>query len=277
MTPGRVASSSPGRPLSRAAFFVAVLILHVLPGCASRRVALPSDPGTALPDAVRVYEQVSSACREVRTLTGELVLSGRAGSQPLRGTLHAGFKRPASMRLELVSGFGEPFFTLVSAAGHATLLIPREKRVVKDAPPEEILAALTGAKLAPDDLLAILTGCVVPEPHATGGRLHRNGWASIELGGAATVYLQRAGSAWRVRAATRGEWRIEYPEWPEGAAFPTRVRLLSSSPIEMDFKARISQIETNVDLPDSAFTVTVRDEVPLTLEELTNGGPLREQ
>ena len=181
------------------------------------------------------------------------------------------------MRLELVAGFGASFFTLVSAGGHATLLIPREKRVVKDAPPEEILEALTGARLAPDDLLAILTGCVVPEPRATGGRLHKNGWASIDLDGGATAYLQPAGTAWRVRGASRGELRIEYPEWPDGAPFPARVRLLSSTPIEMDLKARISQVETNVDLPDSAFTVTVRDEAPLTLKELTGGGPLRGQ
>jgi hypothetical protein len=39
----------------------------------------------------------------------------------------------------------------------------------------------------------------------------------------------------------------------------------------------MSQIETNADLSDAAFTVTLRDEAPLTLRELTDAGPLRGQ
>lgn len=225
-----------------------------------------------------MHGPVSQACREVRTFTAELRLSGRAGSQPLKGTIHAGFKRPRSMRLEMVTGLGgAPIFILTAGGDGAALLIPREQRVVRGATPEEILGALTGVSLAPDDLLAILTGCVVPEPRPTAGRLHGNGWVSIEMSGGAVLYLQPDQRAWRVRAARRGAWRIEYPEWSSGSAFPSRVRLSTAMPIAVDLTAIVSQVETNVDLEDAVFTVRVRDEKPMTLDELKANGPLREK
>src|SRR6476646_11200910 len=108
--------------------------------------------------------QLSAACAGVRTLTAEIALSGRAGRQKLRGRVIAGFARPASMRLEGVAPFGPPGFILVSRGGDATLLLPREERVVTGASPEDVLGALTGVALAPADLHAVLTGCVLPDP-----------------------------------------------------------------------------------------------------------------
>jgi hypothetical protein len=178
------------------------------------------------------------------------------------------------MRLEILAGPGAPAFVLAASGTRAALLIPRERRVVRDAPPEEILGALTGVTLGPADLLAILTGCVLPDPTSTGGRLHRNGWASIELSGGATVYLEKAGPGWRVRGATRGPWRIEYPEWAAGAPYPARVRLSASTPIAIDLKVAVSQIDTGKDLSDGVFDLPDGGERPLTLDELREMGPL---
>src|SRR3954469_6005713 len=158
----------------------------VLSGCAAKHLSLPTDTGTPLPDFAAIHAELSRACSGIRTLTAELSLSGRAGDQKLRGRVHAGFERPASMRLEGVAPFGPPAFILVARGADATLLLPRDERVVRGARPDEILGALTGVSLAPADLQAILTGCVVPAPRAIGGRLHGNGWASIDLDGGAT-------------------------------------------------------------------------------------------
>jgi outer membrane biogenesis lipoprotein LolB len=257
---------------------VSIITLFVgLSGCAGRQLTLPTDAGSPLADLDAIHGPASKACREVRTFTAELRLSGRAGSQPLKGTVHAGFKRPRSMRLEMVSGFGAPIFIMTAGENGATLLFPREQRVVRDATPEAILGALTGVGLAPADLLAILTGCVVPEPHPIAGRLHGNGWASIDMSGEAVMYLQPDQQAWRVRAARRGAWRIEYPAWARGSAFPSRVRLSTSMPPGVDLSAIVSQVETNVDLEDAVFTARVRDEKPMTLDELKASGPLRQE
>lgn len=243
-------------------------------GCAPKRIALPSDPGAPFPDFNQVHTQVSGACASVRTLTTELGLSGRAGEQRLRGRVVAGFARPDSMRLEGVAPFGAPAFILVAQGRMATLVLPRDSRVLRGSRAEEILGALTGVSLAPADLQAILSGCVTPMPRAAAGRLHQNGWASIDLEGGATLYLQRQGDAWQVRAARRAGWQIEYPAWQ--GMFPQAVRLQSDAQAAgVDLTATISQLETNVDLDASAFTVNVPPGTSdITLDELRDAGPL---
>jgi outer membrane biogenesis lipoprotein LolB len=202
-------------------------------------------------------------------------MSGRAGRQRLRGRVVAGFARPASMRLEAVAPFGAPAFILVARGENATLLLPRdEPRVLRGPKPEDILGALTGVALGPADLQAILTGCVVPAPQAMAARRHANGWASIDLAGGARLYLEPARGGWTLRAATRAGWQIEYPAW--SANFPQSVRLQSSQPdVNVDLTAALSQIETNKDLEDAAFTVNVPPGAdPITLDELRDSGPL---
>jgi outer membrane biogenesis lipoprotein LolB len=240
---------------------------------------LPSDPGSPFPEYATVHDDVSMRCRGVRTLTAELSLSGRANGERLRGTLIAGFRKPDAMRLELRAGpLGTLIFVLAANADGATLLLPRDNQVARGPKAEDILGALTGITLSPDDLLAILTGCVVPEPQATGGRVHTNGWASIELGGRATLYLQRSGSRWRLRAARRGDWQVDYVDWPEGASFPARVEMVATTPVPVELRASLAQTESNVDLPDSAFTVRVpADAEEISLDDIRRAGPLRDQ
>jgi hypothetical protein len=245
--------------------------------CGPRRISLPSDPGTPLPDFAQIHAQISAACAGVRTLTAVLGLSGRAGDERLRGRIHAGFARPSSMRLEGEAPFGGPVFILGARGTTATLVLPRQSRIVRNAEPEAILGALTGVALAPADLQAILTGCVMPAPKPTLGRLHANGLASIDLAGNATIYLRRVDNRWQLRAARRDGWQIEYPEFQ--GSFPQSVRLQSTSPdVQVDLTATISQRETNVDLEADVFRVPESgDERPLSLEELREAGPLRGQ
>ena len=243
--------------------------------CGPRRLALPTDAGTPFPDFAAVHKQVSSACTGVRTLTAQLSLRGRVGGQRLSGRVIAGFEQPASMRLEGLAPIGQPVFHLAAQGGTGTLWLPRESRVLRGQPAEAILDALIGVNLAPADLQSILTGCVVPNPMPTGGRQHANGWASIDLAGGATIYLQpAAGGMWTLRAARRAGWQIEYPAWSGG--FPQTVRLQATQPALMvDLTVGLSQIETNKDLEDAAFSVNVpRDAEAITLDELRENGPL---
>jgi hypothetical protein len=238
-------------------------------------VSLPTDAGASFPDYLEVHAQASAACRGVRTLTAELALSGRAGTQAVRGRVIAGFERPASMRLEGVAPFGPPAFILAARGEGAVLLLPRDERVLQGARAEDVLGALTGIALAPADLQALLTGCVVPDPMPTAGRRHENGWVSIDLDGGATVFLEMRGGAWQVRAARRGTWDVSYPAQ---GLFPASVRLVSTDPsVRVDVTAAVSQRETNTPIDPAAFSVDVPPGTdPLTLDELRNAGPLRE-
>jgi outer membrane lipoprotein-sorting protein len=249
--------------------------LGFVSSCARARITLPSDTGVPLPDFRAIQMQAAAACTGVRTLTAEIGISGRAGRQRLRGRVVAGFARPASMRLEGVPPFGAPIFILVARGENATLVLPRdEPRVLRGAKPEDILGALTGVALAPADLQAILTGCVAPMPQAMDGRRHANGWASIDLAGGATIYLEPARGGWTLRAARRAGWQIEYPSW--NGNFPQSVRLQSTQPnVNVDLTAALSQIETNKDLEDAAFNVNVPPGADtITLDELRDAGPL---
>ena len=240
---------------------------------------LPVDPGTPLAGYADIHRELAAGCAGIRTLTTAISLAGHAGGEQLRGRLAAGFRTPNDMYLELRAGpLRTVVFKLAANAEGATLLLPADKQVVRGARGEDILGALTGIELAPADLLAILTGCVVPSPNPTGGRSHAGGWASIDLDGAATLYAQRSGNRWRLRAARRGPWRIEYLEWPEASRFPRRIALAADDPVAVDVQATLTEPEANVDLGDDVFVITVpRDADVIPLEQLRRSGPLRSQ
>ena len=219
-------------------------------------------------------------------MTTEIGLSGRVGDEPLRSIrVIAGFEQPSSIHLQGVAPFGGPIFLLAGRAGSATLLLPRDERIIRNAAPEVILGALTGLALDPADLLAVFTGCVVPAPRATAGRLHSGGFASIDVesadpttrGRTATVYLRRSGSQWQLRAATRERWQIEYT--PGTSSFPQLVKLISTSPdLRVGLNAALSQVETNQAVDPKAFIVEdQKDLMPMTIEELRQAGPLRDK
>lgn len=256
------------------AFGVSSLLLA---GCAPRLLSLPTDPGNPLPDFAQIYREATEACADVRTLTAELSLAGRAGGQRLRGRAIVGFERPRSMRLEGVAPFGPPAFILAAHDDVAVLLLPRDNRVLRGERAEDILGALTGVGLAPAELQAVFTGCVSETPGATNGRMHANGWASVDLPDGGVLYLERMNTRWRTRAAIRTGWQIEYAAWQ--GAFPQTVRLRSTDPrVAVDISATVSQVEANIPVDQAAFTVNApSDARALTLAELRANGPLGER
>ena len=92
------------------------------------------------------------------------------------------------------------------------------------------------------------------------------------------MYLQRAGTRWRLRAARRGDWQVEYVEWPDAATLPTKVQLVTTQPVMVDVRATLAQMESNVDLPDSTFTISVPAKAEtISLDDIRRAGPLRDQ
>lgn len=244
--------------------------------CAGKRLNLPADAGSPLPAFDVVHDGLTRTCRSVRTLTAELALAGRAGTERLRGRMVAGFQAPDSMRLEGVAPFGPPAFILAAAGARVVLWLPRDARVLRDDDAGRVLGALTGVALGAADLQAILTGCVVRAPRAVAARLHGNGWASVDLDGGAVLYLTRTGGTWVLRAARRNGWQVEYTSWFGG--YPRVVTLRSLEPASrVDLTATVAQLEANVDIPAAAFTVDVpSDAASVTIDELRQAGPLRE-
>ena len=248
-------------------------------GCGSTRLALPDGPGTPFPEFARLFDSVVSECRGVRSVETMIALSGRGGGASLRGRIRAGLAAPGSMRLEGLAPFGAPAFYLVASPADATLWLTREARVVTGVPATELFAGLTGIRFGPDDLRAVLTGCLVPDPRPTAGRRYGD-WVAVDLAGGAVAWLRRIDGEHHLVAGTREELTIEYGEFRR--RLPRLVRIVSETAGDdagaeplTDLTARLSQVNLNVAPVPGAFSLAVPpDVVPATLEELRGAGPL---
>ena len=253
------------------------LMLTAAAACGPKRLILPTGPGAPAPDFRSAYEQASSACAGVRTLRATASLSGRAGPDRMRGTLIGGFEQPDAMRLEGVAPFGPPAFILAARARTATLLLPRDNRVLTGVSAADILEALAGVRLDPSELRAILTGCVTASRDAAAGRGYENGWMAVDLAGSATVYLRRDQGQWRIVAGLLPALEVQYGQFLGG--LPRTVQIESRGDtqggVAVSLTLALSDVATNVSLKPAAFTVDVpADAVPITLVELRDVGPL---
>jgi outer membrane lipoprotein-sorting protein len=261
--------------MHRRLFLLLLLALAAGAGaCAPRGLVLPSGEGEAFPGYAQALQEATRGCRDVRSLSAELAISGRAGGLKLRGRVLAGLSAPGRLRLEGVAPFGPPAFILVADGPTATLLLPRDNRVLTGESAPAILDALVGLDLGPTDLLAILAGCVVPGATATGGRAYAAGWARVDLADGAAAYLQRdRAQRWRVRAGLRPPLRIDY-EWT-GGPVPATVRLQAGPDAahDTDLRVGLSQVDLDVSLAADVFAVKVpAGAVPITLAELRRAG-----
>lgn len=253
--------------------------LLLVASCAKTpRVTLPSGAGTPSPDSIAAYAEAVRDCREVKTISASLSLSGRAGSSKLSARIDAGFAEPGRLRLEgypRVNFGGKPFFILVATGRDATLVLTRDGRVLRGAAPADIIEALAGVSLAPDEMRALVAGCGLTTGEPADGRAFDRGWVSVETG-PATVFLRQIENRWRVAGVRRASLAVEYSDYADGHPIAVHLQTAASSNVAgADLTIRISQREANVPLENAVFTVDVpKDAVPLTLEELRRAGPL---
>lgn len=240
---------------------------------------LPAGPGAAAADAADALAMATASCRAVRTLTAEVAVSGSAGGHRVRARLLAGVAAPASARLEAAAPFGPPAFILVATGDDATLVLPRENRVLEHGRPDTVLEAVAGVPLGAADLYVTLTGCAPALPRVQGRQIGE--WRVITAASgpvdAAEWYVQRdpRAMAWRLVAAVHGSaggWRAEYGDFQDG--LPRSVRLVSDDGKRFDLRLGLSQVETNVTLDAEAFKVQIpRTSEPITIQELRRASP----
>ncbi len=258
--------------------------------CAATHLVFPGGTGVPAPEVAEGYDAALVACRGVRTLTAEISVSGHAGLQKIRGRVLAGFSLPGSLRLEAPAPFGAPIFILAGRENRTVLLLPRDRRVLRDAPVDEVIEALTGLRRDASDLLALVSGCLIsnPRPIATQARRFPSGWGTLALGGDVEALLHDQRQRWLVvggrQLATSGEpgaarWTVSYDEFSAG--FPAIVRVWqaldpgNTGGLAAELTLRVSQRETNVPIDAEAFSLRVPpDAVPMTIEELRQSGPL---
>ncbi|MFP5378171.1 MAG: hypothetical protein ACLGHP_00120 [Vicinamibacteria bacterium] len=234
-----------------------------LAGCAARVPARPPAASTPDPSAVARFVEATRACPGMRTLTAELRLAGRVGTERIRARLIAGFAAPASIRLEAVAPFGPPGFILAGVNDRARLVFPRERQVLDEAAVPDVLDALAGLDLGAGDLRRIVSGCVA-DAEARDGRNHGRGWTSVALGAETRVYLRERQGRTLVVAADHDGWQIDYAAHVAGIPRQVRVRRAGTG---VDLTAEVASLEINVPVPDAAFVV----DAPANAEVITLG------
>jgi len=235
--------------------------------CAARGPVRPAGVPADDPAALPALAAATPHCAPLSTATTEIRLSGRAGSQRIRARLLAGFAEPASLRLEALAPFGAPALILASDGTATTLLFPRDRQVLRDAPVAAVLEALTGLALDASELRRMVFGCLAP---AVGrGERYAAGWQAVAAGD--TRIYMRGGVP--VAADYRG-WQIEYAGHVSGVARHVRVRR-SAATGRIDLTAVLGEVEMNVDLDARAFIVEVpADAAVITLDDLRQSSPL---
>lgn len=251
-------------------------------------IRLPAGPWAPDPLAAEAFQGASAGCRGVRTLTAEIAVRGRAGRAKIRGRVLAGFERGGALRLEAPAPFGAPVFILAARANRATLWLPRDRRVLRGAPVEAVLDAMTGLPRSSDDVLALITGCIAADFTPAGpGQSGPGGWMMLESAGGTRAFLARDGGAWRITAgqhdggAGLGSWSVSYAGFSSG--YPSSVIIrhepaVGGSESAAALTLQVSQLETNVPIDTRAFDVAIpADAQPITLDELRQSGPLADR
>jgi len=253
--------------------YATLAIALALPACAARAPARPA--GTPAPDpaAITTFQEATTACRGFRSLTAELSLSGRAGGERIRGRVIAGLEAGGHVRLEGVAPFGAPIFILAGRAETATLLLPREDRVLKSTPVSAVLERLTGLALGADDLRLMLSGCLADNAAPAEGRSWPGGWQAVTLAPERVAYLRLHQGRPVVAAADYGPWHLDYSE--QLAGYPRVVRVRRAGDPTTDVTARVGELEVNTTINPAAFALDVPDDAePMTLDELRAVAPL---
>ena len=249
-----------------------------LSACAARTPPRPAGPAGPDPAAIDAFTTATAACRGFRSLTGELSLSGRAAGERIRGRVIAGLETGGAVRLEGVAPFGPPVFILAGKAENATLLLPRERRVLKDTAVSAVLERLTGLALSADDLRLMVSGCLADAATPTDGRQWPGGWQAVSLGAEHVAYVRLIGGRPTVVAADYGPWRVDYSEHLSGYPRLVRVRRglgADGGDSTTDIVARVGELEVNTAINPLAFTLDVPpDAEPMTLDELRSVAPL---
>jgi hypothetical protein len=269
---------------------VVATILAAAAGCAGMApLRTPDGPWVTDSGGAEALEQAMAACRGVRTLTAEIAVGGRVGGARLRGRVLAGVERGGSLRLEAPAPFGAPIFVLAARGNRATLWLPRDRRILRGAPVDDVLEAIVGLRRSSDDLLAMLTGCLTSSMPARGAAVGRNGqgWLMATWPDATVAYVKQDGATWRLFAGHHGDsasasaWTIAYDRFASRFPDLVRVSVTASAPgsrATTTLALEVSQRETNVAIEARAFEpLAAPDAATLTLEELRQIGPLADR
>lgn len=255
---------------------LAALAVTMCTACSVPLMKLPSPGGTPAADGAQVLADATASCRTITSYSAEIAVSGKVAGRRLRTRILAGLAAPASALLDAPAPFGASVFMFAARDNDATLLLPRDRRVLEHGRPADVLEAVTGVPLAPADLRLTLTGCA-PESDTSRATQIGDDWRIIP--GEHELYLHRAkaDAPWQLVAVVYQQagalaFRAEYQSFENG--LPRTIRLISVDSRRFDLTLNLSQIERNPSLDADTFRLQIPSGFdPITLQELRDAGP----
>jgi len=254
-------------------FFVIFVVSVVITGCGPGTFVPPTGPGESAPEAAAAWTEAIAACRDVRTYSASLRLSGRSADQRLPGVgAIIALTAQGSIFLQIVGG-NRPLLTLAGTADKATYFLHEDNRVV-NARAAEIVETIVGVPISPEQLLAILSGCGVRQFDVQ--RAVRFGKRLAVTTTDGQVFLERRTGPWETAAAIVGRLTVQFAR--RDSRFPTSLRLDATPPGGPGSWINISaidQLDINTDLAPAVFAppAAAASATTMTLEELRAAGP----
>jgi hypothetical protein len=253
--------------------FAVLGVTVLLTACGPGAFVPPAGPGEPAPDAAVAWTEAIAACRDVRTYSASLRLSGRSADQRLPGVgAIVALTAQGSIFLQIVGG-NRPVLTLAGTADQATYFLHEDHRVVT-ARAGEIVETIVGVPISPEQLLAILSGCAVRQFDVQ--RAARFGKRLAVTTADGQVFLERRTGPWETAAAIVGHLTVQFAR--KDSRFPTSLRLDATPPGGPGSWINISaidQLDINTDLAPAVFAppAAAASAAPMTLEELRAAGP----
>ena len=235
----------------------------------------PAGPGAPAPEAAAAWAEATAGCRTAQAYVAALRVSGRFGSERLWPvSIEAAVTADRSIYLGANAG-GQSVFVLAGTANRATLWLRRDERVVAAAP-ADIMDAIVGVSIPPDQLLAVLTGCVARSFDMT--RAARHGRLLSVDTSDARLHLEQRDGQWRVKFAETDAFVVEFGA--HDGALPKEIWMWSVRgrvpAASLRFVVTDPEVNGQIDpavfqLPRGAAAAS-----PLTLEELRAAGPWKD-
>jgi hypothetical protein len=235
----------------------------------------PAGPGVPATNAADVWKEATSACAEVKNVNATLRVSFRQGRLRSPGLTVAAIATAAGqLRLE-----DQSVFAMAGTAANARLVLRQDRRYV-DGRAEDIVEAFVGARIGPERLLAVLSGCFTHAPNSakTTDALQYGSLISVPAPDG-QVFLKRVSDRWHVTAGKAPGLVVEFRSfdgyWP--MSWRAASTEAASDPVILDVTIE-DRVVNDPQINPAAFQVaTPANATPITLEDLRANGPLRKR
>jgi hypothetical protein len=160
------------------------------------------------------------------------------------------FERPDRVRVELLGAFGSTRWMAVASGGQILVWFPSRREFLRDSRVEEVVGALLGVPLSPEEVMAVLAGVGLPRQVVRpSGAVRENGASRIDVDGAQIELVEM-----QVRWARGDAYRVSYPtDWKaRGKQVPDRVEIQAS---ELQATIDVEDLNVNVPLHPKAFVL----------------------